>query len=89
MILLISYDLNRHERPSAYEKIRSIIEKNAEDAVKPMYSQWLVKTSLTCDAWMELLQPDIDGNDRVLIVRVQLPYQGWLDPEHWDWLNSQ
>jgi hypothetical protein len=39
MVLLISYDLNGHERPSAYADIRRVIEREATDFRRALYSQ--------------------------------------------------
>lgn len=88
MILLISYDLNQHEKPSAYTKVAEIIEQQADDSLKVMYSQWFVKTELSCDKWVELLKPEFDSNDRLLIVEVHRPYSGLLLRSQWDWLNK-
>jgi hypothetical protein len=45
MVLLISFDLNNHERPSSYAAVRAVIERHAASARKPLYSPWLVETA--------------------------------------------
>ena len=89
MVLLISYDLNGKERPSAYEAVKKKIEEGAADCRRPLYSQWLVETTASADQWFDHLKPVIDANDRLLIVRVQMPYSGWLDKEIWEWLSPR
>jgi hypothetical protein len=89
MVLLISYDLDGHERPSAYAAVKKRIEEGATSFRRPLYSQWLVETSSSPDQWFEHLKPVIDANDRLLIVRVQRPYAGWLDKEIWEWLSTR
>jgi hypothetical protein len=89
MVLLISYDLDGHERPSAYAAVKKRIEEGATSFRRPLYSQWLVETPSSPDQWFEHLKPVIDANDRLLIVRVQRPYAGWLDKEIWEWLSTR
>jgi len=89
VVLLISYDLNGHERPSAYASVKKKIEDGAKSFRKPLYSQWLVETDASPDAWLEHLKPVIDANDRLFILRVQRPYSGWLDKEIWEWLSPR
>lgn len=89
MVLLISYDLNRHERPAAYQRVREVIERNAIGARKPLYSQWLVETNESVATWSDRLQRVLDGDDKLLIVSVTQPVNGWLPQETWDWLNSR
>jgi hypothetical protein len=89
MVLLISYDLNGHERPSAYAAVKKKIEEGATSWKRPLYSQWLVETTASSDNWVEHLKPVIDADDKLFVVRVQRPYQGWLPQEVWDWLNPR
>jgi len=44
MVLLISYDLDNHERPSSYAAVRAVIERYAASARKPLYSGRLGRT---------------------------------------------
>lgn len=89
MVLLISYDLDGHKRPSAYEAVKKKIEEGAASFRRPLYSQWLVETTSTPDQWTEHLKPVLDAEDKLLIVRVQRPYQGWLPKEVWEWLTPR
>lgn len=89
MILLISYDLNGRERPAAYETVKKAIESNSISSRRPLYSQWLVETTESPDTWSTRLKGVTDSNDSWFIVRVQRPYQGWLNQDIWDWLNPR
>lgn len=89
LILLISYDLNGHERPRAYEAVRRVIETHAIEARKPLYSQWFVYTDELPDVWSERLGTVADVNDSWFVVPVQRPYQGWLSRELWPWLADR
>jgi hypothetical protein len=91
VILLVSYDLNGHERPSGYVKVRKYIERHAISAIRPLYSQWLIQSDAGPAAWAVALQQNglVDLDDRLLVCRIHPPYQGWLAADHWAWLNSR
>lgn len=73
LVLLISYDLNQHERPQAYNDIRELIESNAIDSRRPLYSQWFVQTNEMPDAWSSRISEAADENDSWFVVQVQRP----------------
>lgn len=89
MVLLISYDLDGHERPSAYTAVKRTIEGHARSWQRPLYSQWFVETNETPQAWSDRLKAVIDQDDKLFIVRVQVPYQGWLPKSIWEWLRTR
>ena len=89
MVLLISYDLNGHERPSAYAAVEKMIKDNAKSTRKPLYSQWFVETDESVQAWHERMKTVADANDSWFILPVGTSRQGWLNPEIWDWLNAR
>lgn len=89
MVLLISYDLNNHERPAAYRQVAQLIEAHALSFRRPLYSQWLVETQDAPDVWSERLKIVTDSDDSWLVLRVQRPYQGWLPKEVWSWLAER
>ena len=90
MVLLISYDLNGHERPEAYQAVKKAIEGYAIDTRKPLYSQWLVQTNESCKAWSDRVQAAADKGDKILVVRLfEGHYQGWLAKDIWPWLRDR
>lgn len=89
MVLLISYDLNGHERPSSYSAIRDAIVGGSISTRRPLYSQWFVETHSTVLEWEQYLTPLIDTNDQLFICEVHRPRGGWLDKADWDWLNAR
>ena len=89
MILLISYDLNNHERPEAYKAVADMIKENATDYKKPLYSQWFVETDDSPTTWSDRMKDVADGDDSWFIVQVRKPYQGWLSKTFWDWLHDR
>jgi hypothetical protein len=88
MVLLISYDLNRHERPSAYAAVLNMINRHAS-AVRPLYSQWFVETNDGPNTWHERMKQVTDANDNWFICQVTKAHQGWLDKSVWAWLNAR
>jgi hypothetical protein len=96
MVLMISYDLNGHERPKAYEVVKSFIERNSISWARPLRSQWFVETSESPNWWTDQLRKLIDQDDRLFICRIppntnlyQSSYQGYLTNEIWNWLNPR
>lgn len=89
MVLLISYDLNGHERPSAYDDVKAMLEKHAISLRKPLYSQWFVETKESVQTWHERMKRVTDDNDNWFINEVTKPRQGWFSKEIWKWLNNR
>lgn len=89
MVVLISYDLNGNERPSAYEDAREVIESHAKDTIRPLYSQWFAETDDSVETWTGWLKEVTDNNDRLFIIEVRRPYQGLLTKDDWAWLSSR
>lgn len=88
MVLLVSHDLNRHERPGAYQKIAEIIQNRARSVYRPLYSQWCVETDHSPAQWYEFLKPALDRDDGLFIVEIRRgSYYGWLSRDVWEWLE--
>jgi hypothetical protein len=89
VVLLISYDLNHGERPSAYADVEQAIQARAIDYRRPLFSQWLVESNEGVDQWAHWLRSVIDEDDRLLIIQVSSRANGWLDGSLWEWLNAK
>jgi hypothetical protein len=89
MVLLISYDLDHHARPSQYAAVEKMLKENSTSWAKPLYSQWFIETNESADTWSNRMKTVTDSNDYWLIVPVKRPYQGWLKQEVWNWLNAR
>ena len=89
MVLLISYDLNGHESPGAYAAVEAVIKRrcpgNASN--KPLYSQWLVDTSLSPQTWRDELKAAADSNDNIFVTGVTSNYAAYLPQSSIDWLK--
>jgi hypothetical protein len=89
MVLLISYDLNGHERPSAYTAVRKLIEANSIDSRRPLFSQWFVQTDRPATWWDNAVRRVTDTDDNVFVCPVTGDYAGWLNREIWPWLRAR
>jgi len=88
MILLISYDLNGHERPSAYDDVKAMIVKNAISYKRPLYSQWFVETTDDVKVWNDRMLDVADQDDNWFICQVGSVRRGWLPKSFWSWLRE-
>jgi hypothetical protein len=89
VVLLISYDLNGHERPSSYEAVHGVINGNSISFKHPLYSQWFVETEMEAQAWSDLIGTVTDEGDSWFVLRVTRPYQGWFPSDVWEWLRAR
>jgi hypothetical protein len=90
MIVLISYDLIGHERPSSYQAVRAVIERDATAWIRPLYSQWLAEANRSPRAWTNALSGAIDANDKLLVVQVtNRSYFGHANKRVWEWLAER
>lgn len=91
MILLLSYDLIGHERPSEYKRLEEAIKKYAGDNnfVKALYSQWFVDTNLTPEAWEKIMSDATDANDCRIVVTVTKMPIGTYSSSAVDWVKRR
>lgn len=89
MIILLSYDLNNHERPEAYEDVKEMVIQNAKSYKKPLFSQWLIETDDSIQTWHERMKEVADEDDYWFIVKVGTGRQGWLSKAVWEWLRAR
>ena len=88
MVYMITYDLNAPGKDynGLYEAIKA-----ASDGTWCHFweSSWLIRTGpISANGVFEKLKPHLDDNDRVLVVEVKNNKQGWLEAEHWDYINN-
>ena len=51
-------------------------------------STWLIKTNETPSQLWNRLKPNVDDNDRMLIIEVCNNTSGWLSEKAWEWINK-
>jgi hypothetical protein len=83
---LVTYDLKKPGQD--YKDLHEAI-KGCGTWWHYLESTWLLKTSLTATQIFERLQPYLDSNDRILIIRVTPnDKSGWLTQDAWNWINA-
>ena len=87
MIYMITYDLKSPGQN--YEKVIETI-KDCSNGVWCTYwkSSFLIKSSKTVNQIFEKIQPHLDPNDKLLIIKVAHNYQGWLSEDEWKYIND-
>ncbi len=70
MVLLVSYDLDHHARPSQYAAVEKMLKENSTSWAKPLYSQWFIETNESADTWSNRMKTITDSNDYWLIVQL-------------------
>ena len=86
-VLLITHTLSNRFRD--YSPFYAAVKGNCQAWWHYFDTTWIVITNLTPEAYAQLLIPHIEGTDRLLVIKVQKDYQGWLTEDAWAWLNSK
>lgn len=81
----VSYDLKAPNRN--YDGLYSAL-KNTTRWWHYLESTWILMTDETVAQVWERLAPNVDQNDRLLIIEVRDNVQGWLPKDAWDWIHS-
>jgi hypothetical protein len=83
-VKLVTYDLNQpgQKHANVLAEIRKLNYKKLSE------SSYAVDTFLTPDQLFDLFGPLIDENDRVAIITLSKPFQGWLNKETIGWLEN-
>lgn len=84
-VYCVSYDLKKSGQN--YQELYKQLE--ASDGYwHYLDSTWLVYTSESADQLSARLCEAIDQNDRLLVIKVVQPSQGWLPEDAWDWITK-
>ena len=89
MVLLVSYDLNRGERPSSNHAVHDVVKRNAASFKHALYVKWFVETDEDVQSWSDLVRSVAHEDDNWFVLRVAQPYQGWLPADIWEWLRPR
>jgi hypothetical protein len=83
---MITYDLNAEGQK--YDKVIQAIKDSSDAWCTYWKSSYLIKSDLTPNQIQEKIKPNLDSNDRLLIIEVKNNYQGWLSEEQWEWIKK-
>lgn len=84
-VYMISYDL--HSPTNNRENVENSI-KSLGNWCKYVSTTFLVKTNYSIDSVQEAVTKHLDGNDSMVITKVQKPIRGWLSDKQWDWIRT-
>jgi len=83
-VYCVSYDLNKTGQN--YKLLHEELQAS-EGYWHYLDSTWLVYTSESVEQLSERLRKAIDTNDRLLVIKVVQPSQGWLPEDAWEWIT--
>lgn len=86
MVYLITYDLCKEGQD--YEALEEAIKSNCSEYFRIMQSTILVKSIREEKQVRDSLLQVMDDNDKLFIVPVTRPYDGWLTDNVWKWLSE-
>lgn len=84
-VYMISYDL--HSPTSNREAVEDAI-KSLGPWCKYVTTTFLVSTYQNLDTVQNAATRHLDGNDRMIICKVEKPIRGWLSQDQWDWISQ-
>ena len=84
-IFIISYDL----KAPTYnrERVEKVIE-SLGTWCKYVSTTYLLKTEKSINEVNKTIINALDGNDNMIVCKVQKPICGYLSQKRWDWINS-
>jgi len=85
MVYMISYDL--HAPTNNREDVENDI-KSFGTWCKYLSTTFLISTSSSLEAVNTKCVSHLDGNDRMIICKVEKPIKGWLSQKQWDWIHE-
>ena len=86
-ILLVTHALNN--RLKDYSPFYKAIKANCYQWWHYFDSTWIVNTHHSADSFAQVLYPHMETSDRLLVIKVEKDYQGWLAEDAWNWLNDK
>jgi hypothetical protein len=86
-VLLITYKLNN--RLKDYSPLFAAVKANSIAWWHYLDTTWIVTTGHSAHSYANMLYPHIEETDRLLIIKVEKDYQGWLTEDAWAWLNNK
>lgn len=85
MVYMISYDL--HSPTNNRDDVENDI-KSFDTWCKYLTTTFLISTSSSLETVNNKCVSHLDGNDRMIICKVEKPIKGWLSQKQWDWIHE-
>ncbi|WP_026166694.1 hypothetical protein [Gracilimonas tropica] len=86
-VLIIVYELHKEPTSEDYKKVLNIIK--SYDYIKIGGSEYCIYTNDSPQTVSDKLTAYFDANDRLLVIKVTNPKQGWLSKDQWKWLDDR
>lgn len=74
--------------PRTMKPFVETLRNNSDFVWEPMPNVWLVNTHLDATELSNQLLYAISDKDRLLVMRTQPEYAGWMDDSVWTWLEN-
>lgn len=87
MVNLINYRLHRPSQN--YEGLYDAIKSLSGTYWHNTTSSWLVQTALSPKQVYDKIRPHIDGDDELVVFRLEGDYHGQLQPDDLKWLEGR
>lgn len=83
-VYCVSYDLNKtgQNYSALYDELKA-----SPGWWHNLDSTWLVSTQESADQLCDRLLRHLDQNDRLLVIKVVKPFQGFLTEKAWEWIR--
>lgn len=84
-VYMISYDLHSptNNRTQVEDSIKSL-----GPWCKYVSTTFLVSSNLSATSVQEHVTKHLDGNDSMIVCKVEKPILGWLEQKQWNWINE-
>lgn len=84
-VYCVSYDLNKSGQNYAalYNELKASLSWWHQ-----LDSTWLIHTNESADQLSSRLLRHLDQNDRLLVIKVVRPYQGFHTEQAWQWIRQ-
>lgn len=84
-VYCVSYDLNKagQNYSALYDELKA-----SPGWWHNLDSTWLVSTQESADQLCDRLLRHLDQNDRLLVIKVVKPFQGFLTEKAWEWIRA-
>ncbi len=85
MLYLVTYDLNKEDKD--YDGVTKTLESYPTHN-HCQKSVWLIATKETANQISAKVQPHIDKDDRLIVVKWGDDHQGWMPENVWNWIRD-
>lgn len=86
-VLIVVYELHKELTSEDYKQVLNVIK--SYDYMKIGGSEYCIYTNDSPQTVSDKLTPHFEADDRLLVIKVINPKQGWLQEDQWKWLSER